>query len=550
MKKITTPAWWGLCLLLAGLFCYLPSCYKHDTVQQRTTPTEEFFKVPLSTSGTIKRIAAFIQEQHKQYGFVDQLIREDGYILWDKGDVHIGRMPNRSSIDTIVVLPLVRDHERQVNSLLACRVSGNQIEIIMHRGRLYNRYSFSGARGELTATTLTLELMYLQQKVFGDTDFRVNDPRLFGGPQQADGSKIVKIRSQEAMTGLHSWVTFPIERCYWLGHDGNQGQVVGVPPGGSVDYPYGEWICYTGVVHVLIADYQGGGGSSDPTVNPDPGGGGGGGTGQPGTYGWWRYEPCETPDPNGPGSPQEPGGDGPTEPCINGVRQIWHPLYSLFELDDITDEFTNPCILIARQKLPNNLLKTFAKELLVQSEPGEAWSFVFRENRSMLKPDGNPQMARSYPHSNPANKVWYIELNPIFWEQGTNPTATQALAGASIVHEFVHGFINIYKEKYNITALGDWSEHTAMLYNFIEAMANILANAYDIPTIEAKALALSGLDDVLQRHYFTGAPSGPILTDWNQFYDDFCINQYGISILAADNIMTEYITGQKGTRCF
>lgn len=548
MKKMSSPIILGAMFLCLGLMFCLQACKKSDHVLTMSYKQEEkFFTVPESTPATVKRIAAFIKAQNEQHKFVKNLVEKEGFVYWDKADVYVGKLRNRSTIDTLIMLPMVLENDRQVNSFLACKVSGEKIDITLHRGRRYNFCSFSEDAQSLTANNVTLELMYLTKKVFGDSVFLVKDPRLFAkNGKIINKSKILTIRSQKPpVTELNAWLYFNVERCYTYTHDGNEGQLEGVEPGGSADYPYNEWICYPSTVAVFVPDGSGGGGSS-ATIDPSNGGGGGGNGGDPANptpYGWWSYDPCQDPnDPQGPISTPDPY---PDIPCIDGIKQVWHPLYAIFKVDNITDELVTPCLVAAKSKLPDNMLRIYAAELLIQSEVNAEWSIIFNEDHSIVNSNGAPGIANSHPDPNPAAKVWHVNINPTFWELGTAPNSTQEVAGAVILHEIIHGCIYVYKEKYGLTTLSNFTTHQSMFVNFILIMRKTLQNAYGISETDATALALSGLDGVLRKEY-----TGSALTSFSTLYNQYAIDNYGLSIPDAHTIYQQYNNGTKGTKCF
>jgi hypothetical protein len=105
--------------------------------------------------------------------------------------------------------------------------------------------------------------------------------------------------------------------CYTVGDEGNQGQVVGVEPGGSVDYPTVGEVCITTTLWVYVSTSGGGGGYEDDGT----GGGGGGNTGG----GSWPDDPCD-------GIGGSNNGARSTEvPCAEGPG--WEPIEDEIEPD-------------------------------------------------------------------------------------------------------------------------------------------------------------------------------------------------------------------------
>jgi hypothetical protein len=125
----------------------------------------------------------------------------------------------------------------------------------------------------MTAESLALQFMWLDRKVFGDSVFRITDKRLFKyAASDTARLRLIRLRPQGDLAAASSRmqpVTYT--RCYEVVHDGDEGQLVGVEPGGTNNYYWSETVCTT---YTLWFD-DGTGGSTTP---PD----GGGGTPTPG----------------------------------------------------------------------------------------------------------------------------------------------------------------------------------------------------------------------------------------------------------------------------
>ena len=531
MKKANLFMLTGLLFLAFAIFLFL-ACKKTDDTVASPLPEQRFFNLQASVPDVVKKIAKVIQKQNREHSFISTLVRNEGYVLWDKSEIYT----DQTSTDTIVLLPMVLENDRKVNSFLACRINGEKLTIFMHRGRRYSLYDFTDNNQSITAKSLALQFMYLNKKVFGDSVFVINDTKLFSNSGKKKVIKIFPEKVGAETNRTNTWIFFNVERCYYIGDDGDQGQVVSVEPGGSNNYSTSEWFCLTTVVQVFLPDYGGGGGYA--TVDPTSGGGGGGGGTNPATvYFWWNNDPC--PDPNGPQVPDAPQ-------CNGGTVLGWQPLYPIFKVNNITTDFSNPCIVAAKDKFPNHMLTIFAVELLIQTEINEDWTISFSENPNLFYPGTtDPMLAESYPTS--STNTWNVVLNPKFWEQATYPNATQEMAGVTILHEIIHGCIFVYKQKYGLTTLNDFTTHEVMFKNFIFIFRQALMNAFGLTETDATALALTGLDDVLQKEY---AANGT-LTSYNQQYYQFAFENYQITIPIADAIADEYfVQGTKGVRCF
>ncbi|WP_216647399.1 hypothetical protein [Chitinophaga sp. SYP-B3965] len=278
----------------------------------------------------------------------------------------------------------------------------------------------------------------------------------------------------------------------------------------TINCSYIEWNIYVGGEYSYTYTQ-----SLGCTISGDGGTGGGGGGG--------GVDPNDNPAPPGEG-----GGGGSDAPAI-----------PFFGIQSIINQFINPCIVAAKEKLPNFNLNIFANSLLIfHNNQTVNWNIKFQENRNL--PADQPG------DSHPDGNTWVIELNPGFWEQATQPDATQEIAGITILHEIVHGYLYVWQDAFAVGPLTNFSTHEDMFKNMIISMRDVMMNSFGLNYTDATALALMGLDDVLQQKY---SESGN-LTGYNQAYSDFALQNYQISIPQADAIQSQYISGQKGTKCF
>jgi hypothetical protein len=279
MKKKLIP----FSVLLFSMIFINQSCKKIDSPDPNSTnpASRKFFTVSPGTDTLIDRVIEGLKQQNKLTGFIDELAEKEGYAVWNKSMIEItpntvttqtnltGSHITGNSSDTILYIPLVLENTRYVNSFIYATLNGN-ITLKLFRGREYEMHGFDTTKKD-NAALFTTQLMLLSNKVFGYTNFKINDDRIF--PQKS--GKHLKntefsLRNNSIPTSSY-WVTYMA----WVTHYGC---------GGSV-YPctsaYCDMcnVCVTttyDVIHTWIepAENSGGGGGipgTDPTGGTNPG---------------------------------------------------------------------------------------------------------------------------------------------------------------------------------------------------------------------------------------------------------------------------------------
>ncbi len=376
--------------------------------------------------------------------------------------------------------------------------------------------------------------MFFNHDVFGTDYFKVSDSTLF----ERTGSKATKYVEVHEVDNFQTnrFIIWNTVRCFRTGDDGDKGQVVRVEPGGTNDYSTAGFDCYAQTVYVFVDDESGGGGIGAGSGDPGQGGGGSNLGYDPNLY-WWNNTPC----PEATQNQQLSDGD-----CHNVIG--WMPLNPIFETTVLANGFTNPCIVAAKNKLPDFDLNILGKNLFRWTgfQP-PAWKIVYSEDRTITdRHPTNPTLvpAASEPDADPTVRTWYIKLNPTFWEQGTtNTVPTQEIAGLNIIHEYMHGFIYVYKGLFGITKLNNLTTHEAMFKNCIEAMKQQLMKSFSLSTEDATALALQGMDNLF---YKNADDPNTMRQEVNQY----AITNYGMSIPQANDRSDQFLNGIKGTKCF
>jgi hypothetical protein len=284
----------------------------------------KFFTVPAATPFVVKRIAEKINEQNNQQHFINRLSKEEGFAVWDKSQIYLSppntgasnqsRSNFQGNQDTLVIIPLVLDSGRRVNSFLACRVGSDSVGIKLFKGRRYSLYGFSKNKDSLNADAVANECMQLDNAVFGNTLFKINDKRLFNYRNDTSRTRYLKIKpvnSSVQRTAGSNLMTISVTTCYTVMHEGNQGQLTGE----AGNYYWSEEICTTQLF--FFPDYTGSGGDYG-SGSTGPGGGAGGssgsgstgtGSGSTSTKAWWDSDPCAgyIPPAQNPDTPDQQG---------------------------------------------------------------------------------------------------------------------------------------------------------------------------------------------------------------------------------------------------
>jgi hypothetical protein len=501
-------------------FLFFLSCQKQDfttnSINAKTTVTTQKFFTPSTTLNQRNAsILKYLENVNAKTEFVVETVSKIGYPRWDKimtttSKAHGEARSLKDDSTVTSIIPFVREQDTIVNACIVVKTSPVDTSYYYLCDWQYSYI------GEDNSTSYDQEkfakfFMKLDKEVFDYKEFLITDSNLFSMYPQ----NVVRVKLNEPTTNL-------LEFCetttvYYV----------------DCEYPDSEecmngcdhcYLCMNNIQWETCYTVEQEGGGAPPPGPPGTGGGGsgnGGGTTPPTCPGAFQNNGC------GPGWV-------PTQPHI-----------AFFNISEIINDFSNPCIVAAKNKLPNINLNIFANSLYFYPlSQSYNWKIVFEENRNLVDQNGNPREADSYPII--SNNEWHISLNPMFWEHANLPNTTQETAGVDILHEIIHGFIYIYKDHFNLNVLNTFTSHEVMFQNFIAVMSSTLQSSYGISELDAKALALSGLDDVLQKEY-TAAGT---LSQYNAAYNQFAITHYGISIPNADVIYNQYLNGIKGVKCF
>jgi hypothetical protein len=317
-------------LLFFSLFFIHQSCTKIDTP---ATPgkaladveiTQRFFNVPANAPLAVRRTADAMMERNAASPYAVAFAGSNGYPAWDKAFIPAQQGApvaafggtNLEGADTIVVIPIVADGNIVVLSFIRAKLDGG-VSLEYLRCADYNAYSFNNVPSDsINANKAALQMMLLNNKVFGYTEFKINDKRLFHPSSDysdtAGTGKRVKLGSNGNGAGLSELcldiiVTTTSYHC---------------PPEGSTGHCYGQCdhctrYCSTESVttSTSCAGWEPSGGSGGPTGPTGPGGGptgggGGGGSTPPGDF------PCASSQGRGIAVANPCGGGNPIPPVV------------------------------------------------------------------------------------------------------------------------------------------------------------------------------------------------------------------------------------------
>lgn len=282
MKKSTLEA----ALSLSFFLLYTLSCQKEREVLQPLSRTHDyaFLQLPPSSPAVLHRITEKIYRQNLSGGFLPLIQEEEGIPVWDKSVIN-SLSPVGNNTDTLVLVPLVIKDHKQVSGFLVCKAGREGVDIIdLVRTRYYESYGFDNVENKVTANMVVLQSILFDQKIFGDSIFRIKDNRLFNSKaskRQSNKEETITVRPAKANVSASNRLIQATE-CYTVTHEGDKGNLTGTAPGESNDYYWTEEVCYVYWVYFPdpVIPFIPGGGSLLPVGTPSvpPFGSGGGGS--------------------------------------------------------------------------------------------------------------------------------------------------------------------------------------------------------------------------------------------------------------------------------
>lgn len=311
--------------LITAILCNL-SCQKELSIDlnRKLSIKEKFFEHSYKTDKLILRVIDEIRNRNNKKEFVADFAIKNGFAVWEKPIISYPHSKSatlngftHSNIeepvsDTFAYIPIVQENADKVNGFILAKISGG-VELLYSLAKDYKAFSFEGLGGLNDATKFVLTNLLLNKEVFGISDYKITDYRLFTSDPEHDKVKDVSIEGR-LMAGECAIISWSSQYCGTPNYSGCQN---GCDNCGTYCYPNGS------SVEICTAPN---------TVNWPPGGigfnTGGGGSGSSGGGGGEipHYYPC-TPGPGTvpPGSPPpcpEPGPGSGWTPHPNVSSQM------------------------------------------------------------------------------------------------------------------------------------------------------------------------------------------------------------------------------------
>ena len=193
MKRIL-PLCQNSIMLLLFLSYMLSACKKMDSADSPVNPhpsANSFFDLPQNASSAVRKTVAEFARQDKITGFVKELVATEGMPLWDKSLIEVRKKSTVTTAgldggggfeieDTLVFTPLLEEDSLSVNAFYLSKITGDSVELHLYRGNDYDNYAYGRLNSDsLTAERIVLQLMSLNNAVFGYKEFITTDSLLF-----------------------------------------------------------------------------------------------------------------------------------------------------------------------------------------------------------------------------------------------------------------------------------------------------------------------------------------------------------------------------------
>lgn len=287
---------------------------------------KKFFDTSKVSSPVITSIARKIYRQEKGKPFIEKFVKYAGYPVWDKSlsvnvrsSLNVATRGSNNSSGTVVMIPFSLRNDSTVNAILKVSLTKKDTTFRMLYRWQYKRNGYENKDSVNNADRTALFFMGMESQAFGHQYYKINDSLLF--PDDSVAAHYLRINGFNGtkMDGLMERIT--VEICYTYYESEAHGQVIGVPPGGSIDY---EEVTDCEYYTVWVESGGGSGTGDSPPVDPGTSGGGDGSD-----SGGWEENPC-----GGLGG----GGNTPStrfqDPCDD--PPAWEPVEELPVLEDQT----------------------------------------------------------------------------------------------------------------------------------------------------------------------------------------------------------------------
>jgi len=230
-----------LLLLTASIAIFIACRRNLDRSFEQNYETR-FFSLPANTKPEVKAVFSIIFRQNQQSHFVNSFVKRIGYPYWGKAWVFNNKGSNtagRSQTDSAnyVYIPFARENDSFVNSALIVKLAPADTVLRMLYNNQYASFGFdSTVTEEWTARVVFHIFTFFDNEVFGHNEFIIKDKRILNAYPSLDIQPNhryrVRITTAPSTGRTASYYPLTFTTCYEVGDDGDEGQLVGVEPGG------------------------------------------------------------------------------------------------------------------------------------------------------------------------------------------------------------------------------------------------------------------------------------------------------------------------------
>jgi hypothetical protein len=254
------------------------ACHKEIPIADAIKAYEQnarFFSV-INTGNLSPKLHAIIAEikaQDSIHHFVPTLIQKIGYPVWEKAATSEAKATlvlGSGSNTTVYLIPFKDEKNGQISAYLSCTITADSISYSLHtRAKIIDRINRAEADKQSEMAGFALAIAYFERQV------NHRDTLLLQGcilPKFTNASISFGTNATKPST-LGTFEPVTICGDVWVPFNG---QVVGVPPGGTINYGQWQWQCRSSTIYVQEVPMDDNSGSMyNNCLAPD------------GTYNWW-----------------------------------------------------------------------------------------------------------------------------------------------------------------------------------------------------------------------------------------------------------------------
>ncbi len=153
---------------------------------------EQFLQLPANSDPKLVRIVHELQQREVKYHFLNKVILECGLPKWEFSEFEtsptlaqsiiqtnaVGKNGNttQTNNDTTIIIPLVLDSTKYVNSYIVAKLS-DSVQLQLVKGKDYSKYGYD-KKDNFTAQTVALRCIKFDNKIFSKDSFYVYDDKL------------------------------------------------------------------------------------------------------------------------------------------------------------------------------------------------------------------------------------------------------------------------------------------------------------------------------------------------------------------------------------